>query len=136
LQKAIRGWLSPPDPWKNHNIAHESHHEATAAWFIQSETFSEWKWSGPSSLLWIHGKRQLMPIHCASAEPDGYYALQLAQARVCFGTLAFPVSILELKISIALQLSRISGLCKNQGWHHSDSSTTISGTIQRKNAMA
>jgi hypothetical protein len=58
LQKAIRGRLSPPDPWKNHHIAHDSHHEATALWFIQGETFSEWKSSGPSSLLWIHGKRR------------------------------------------------------------------------------
>jgi hypothetical protein len=71
----MRGWLSPPDPWKNHNIAHESRHEATAAWFIQGETFSEWKWSGSSSLLWIHGKRQLLAIRYALAEADGYYVL-------------------------------------------------------------
>jgi hypothetical protein len=57
LQKAIRSWLYPPDPWKNHHIAHESRYEATAAWFIQGETFAEWKLSGPGSLLWIHGKR-------------------------------------------------------------------------------
>jgi ankyrin repeat domain-containing protein 50 len=58
LQKDIRNWLSPPDPWKNHYIARESHHEGTSAWLVEGETFSEWKSSGPSSLLWIHGKRE------------------------------------------------------------------------------
>ena len=75
LQKAIRGWLSPPDPWKNHHIVHDSWHEATAAWFIQGETFSDWKCSGPSSLLWIHGKRQLLLSYCAFPETDGHHTL-------------------------------------------------------------
>jgi len=59
LQRDIRNWLSPPDPWGNHHIAYESHHEGTAAWFLEGETFSEWKASGLSSLLWMHGKREL-----------------------------------------------------------------------------
>jgi hypothetical protein len=57
LQQDIHHWLSPPDPWKNHNTARESHHEGTAAWFIHGNSFSEWKSSAPKSLLWIHGKR-------------------------------------------------------------------------------
>jgi hypothetical protein len=61
LQQNINSWLSPPDPWKNHNIARESHHAGTATWFVQGGTFSEWKLSGPKSLLWIHGKRELPP---------------------------------------------------------------------------
>jgi hypothetical protein len=78
VEKAIRSWLSPPDPWKNHHIAYESRHEATAAWFVQGETFSEWKSSGRSSLLWIHGKRQLLPSRYATlffTETDKYYLL-------------------------------------------------------------
>jgi len=58
LQQDIRSWLSPPDPWKNHNVARGLHHKGTAAWFTQGNAFSEWKSSGPSSLLWIHGKRK------------------------------------------------------------------------------
>ena len=58
LQRDIQNWLSPPDPWKNHHIACESHLEGTAAWFLEGETFSEWKASGQSSLLWMHGKRE------------------------------------------------------------------------------
>ena len=61
LQQDICGWLSPPDPWKNHNIARELHQTGTSEWFIQGCTFSEWKSSGPSSVLWIHGKRELRP---------------------------------------------------------------------------
>ena len=61
LQQDIHYWLSPPDPWKNHNVARELYHTGTAAWFVHGNTFSEWKSSGPSSLLWIHGKRQLLP---------------------------------------------------------------------------
>jgi hypothetical protein len=33
-------------------------HTETATWFVEGSTLSEWKSSGPSSLLWVHGKRQ------------------------------------------------------------------------------
>jgi hypothetical protein len=51
----MRSWLSPPDPSKNHNIAHGAQHGGTAEWFIQGSTFENWYTTG--SLLWIHGKR-------------------------------------------------------------------------------
>ncbi|KAI0292993.1 hypothetical protein B0F90DRAFT_1928395 [Multifurca ochricompacta] len=54
LQETFRRWLSPPDPSKNHNIARKSHHDGTASWFIDGNTFPEWRATG--SLLWIHGK--------------------------------------------------------------------------------
>jgi len=56
LLSKIRSWLSPPDPWKNYNIGLESRHSKTGTWFVNSSTLSEWKASGRSSLLWIHGK--------------------------------------------------------------------------------
>jgi len=62
LQKDIFGWLSPPDPWKNHHAACKSRHRGTADWFIQGNTYSEWRTSEvPSSLLWVHGKRLFIP---------------------------------------------------------------------------
>jgi hypothetical protein len=62
LQQDIFRWLSPPDPWKNHHTACKSRYRGTAAWFIESNTFSEWKASeARSSLLWVHGKRPLIP---------------------------------------------------------------------------
>ena len=57
LQKVVRNWLSPPDPWKNHNLARESRHGGTGTWWIQGDSHAKWKSSGGSSLLWIHGKR-------------------------------------------------------------------------------
>ena len=69
LQQEIFVWLSPPDPWKNHHTACESSYPGTAAWFIQGYTFSEWKRSeARSSLLWVHGKRPLIPSSYASSE--------------------------------------------------------------------
>src|SRR5579863_9303609 len=62
LQQNIHHWLSPPDPWKNHNIARELHHTGTATWFVQGNAFSEWKTSQPGSVLWIHGKREYRPV--------------------------------------------------------------------------
>ena len=52
----VKNWLSPPDPWKNYNIAR---HNDAGGWFVKGDTVSEWKNSRPSSLLWINGKRQL-----------------------------------------------------------------------------
>jgi hypothetical protein len=57
LRQDIRGWLSPPDPSTNHNIACNAHHEGTATWFFKGRTYKEWKSTGSDSLLWIHGKR-------------------------------------------------------------------------------
>ena len=60
LERDVRKWLSPPDPWKNHNISCELRHQGSAAWFVQGNTFFEWKASEiPGSLLWVHGKRPL-----------------------------------------------------------------------------
>jgi hypothetical protein len=60
LQQDVQSWLSAPDPWKKHNLICSLRHAGTATWFVQGDSFSEWKASraGSSSLLWIHGKRQ------------------------------------------------------------------------------
>ena len=89
--KAIRRWLSPPDTWNNHHLAHECRHEATATWFVQGQTFSEWKSSCPSSLLWIHGKRQSLPSCYAFVETYRNYLFQPELGGVSFGTLIFSV---------------------------------------------
>jgi hypothetical protein len=71
LQKDILGWLSPPDPWKNHHTACKLRHRGTAEWFIHGNTFPEWKTSEvPSSLLWVHGKRLLIPSFRGSTETN------------------------------------------------------------------
>ena len=63
LQQDVRKWLSPPDPWKNHNLARETQHGGTGTWWIQGDTYAEWKSSGKNSLLWVHGKRQYSTLY-------------------------------------------------------------------------
>jgi len=72
LEGDIRSWLSPPDPWKNYNIACDSRYAGTARWFLESESFSEWKVSGTSSLLWINGKRARSSSLSTFTETDGF----------------------------------------------------------------
>jgi archaellum component FlaC len=60
LRESTHEWLSPPDPSTNHNIACDTHHKKTAAWFFQGRIYQEWKETG--SLLWIHGKRLSVPL--------------------------------------------------------------------------
>jgi hypothetical protein len=89
LQKEIFGWLSPPDPWKNHHVACKSRHRGTAEWFIQGNTFLEWRTSEvPGSLLWVHGKRLLIPSFCGSTDTKFFFLLvpQRALEKACFGT--------------------------------------------------
>jgi hypothetical protein len=50
----LQGWLSPPNPSTNHNIACGAQHERTAVWVFSEDIYKEWESSG--SLLWIHGK--------------------------------------------------------------------------------
>ena len=57
LRQDLRRWLSPPDPYTNHNIACDAHHDGTASWFFKGSFYKEWRSSGSSSLIWIHGKR-------------------------------------------------------------------------------
>jgi hypothetical protein len=57
LRQDLRRWLSPPEPFTNHNIACNAHHKGTATWFFEGRTYKEWKSTGSDSLLWIHGKR-------------------------------------------------------------------------------
>ncbi|KAN0116575.1 hypothetical protein V8E52_005719 [Russula decolorans] len=40
LEQNIRRWLSPPDPWKNQNIACKSRHCGSAAWFLLRADFA------------------------------------------------------------------------------------------------
>ena len=56
----------------NHKIACELRHPWTTAWFVQGDTFSEWKWSETDSVLWIHGKRSLSPAFFTIVETDSF----------------------------------------------------------------
>jgi hypothetical protein len=65
LQDKFRRWLSPPDPWTNHNIAREAHHHGTATWFTEGDMFGQWKSTG--SFLWVNGLRARLSFPFFSA---------------------------------------------------------------------
>ena len=58
LRRYVRRWLSPPDPFTNHDFARGAQHKGTATWFMKDSIFEKWKTTG--SLLWIHGKRTFL----------------------------------------------------------------------------
>ena len=60
LQEKFRHWLSPPDPWTNHNIARESHYRGTSTWFTGGDVMKTWKSTG--SLLWVNGLRACLSL--------------------------------------------------------------------------
>jgi hypothetical protein len=89
LQKDIFGWLSPPDPWKNHHAACESRHHGTAEWFLHGDTFQKWRTSEvPGSLLWVHGKRLLTPNFTVQPRLIFFFFLlsQRALGKASYGT--------------------------------------------------
>ena len=97
LQQDIFGWLSPPDPWRNHHAACESSHPGSAAWFIQGDTFSEWKSSeARSSLLWVLGKRPLIPSFYASPETENFPFVAGAGKSVLWYSQIFDIPVSEL----------------------------------------
>ena len=97
MRQEVVEWLSPPDPSVNYYAARDTHHKGTAVWFIEGNTFRNWKESG--SLLWIHGKRTFprslrlryhssLPIGCHSGlrqkRPYVCHSIRLASARVAY----------------------------------------------------
>jgi hypothetical protein len=116
LQHDIFRWLLPPDPWKNHHHACKLRCPGTAEWFIQGNTFSEWKASKvPGSLLWVHGIRLSIPSFCGSTETKFYFILGFAAGagKSVFWYVKFLYFHLgDLSCSSAPQSSKTSVPCK------------------------
>jgi Cdc6-like AAA superfamily ATPase len=51
----IKNWLSPPDPWTNHNAARCLHQAETGKWVLENDAYKAWL-GGSSRNLWLHGK--------------------------------------------------------------------------------
>ncbi|KAH7079932.1 hypothetical protein BKA63DRAFT_600355 [Paraphoma chrysanthemicola] len=51
----ILEWLAAPDPSINHRQACDKYEPGTGEWFLKSQDYQDWV-SGPSPLLWLHGK--------------------------------------------------------------------------------
>ena len=83
MQDKLRSWLSPPDPSVNHNTACKTQHGGTATWFIQGNTFQDWKKSG--SLLWVRGNRTLLKLSLPSCLLTRSPILQPVQGKASCG---------------------------------------------------
>ncbi|KAH9965039.1 hypothetical protein BGW80DRAFT_1255032 [Lactifluus volemus] len=83
FQEAIQTWLTPPDPWENHGTALKAHRNGTSEWFIQGNTFAEWK--SFKSLLWIHGTLGCgKTILCSAIIEDIYSMCKAKLASLAF----------------------------------------------------
>ena len=59
----IRNWLSSIDTSGNYNEARKKCQDQTGSWFIEGETFNEWK-EEADKLLWIRGKGEFYFAKC------------------------------------------------------------------------
>ena len=68
--RKIADWLSPPDPWTNHDSARRRHEPQTGVWLLQAEKYRTWK-NGSISHLWVHGKAGCgKTVLCSTAIED------------------------------------------------------------------
>jgi len=88
LREKNRRWLDPPDPWTNYNLAREAHYSGTAAWFIQGDTFGQWKSTG--SLLWLNGTRARLSFLSFSTA-DGFQRLSWLRKDCYFVCVIRPI---------------------------------------------
>jgi len=55
-RRAILQWLSPVDPWENHEAAKNAHQSGTSNWLVESKDFTEWH-NADSMFLLLTGFR-------------------------------------------------------------------------------
>ncbi|PIB00559.1 Vegetative incompatibility protein HET-E-1 [Cercospora beticola] len=53
--QSIVDWLSPPDPWTNHNSARQLQDPGSGDWLLNSDPYENWK-TASDRILWLHGK--------------------------------------------------------------------------------
>jgi hypothetical protein len=54
--RKISSWVSPTDPWENHQTARKQHEPETGAWLLQSDIYRAWKTdSDYYHHLWLYG---------------------------------------------------------------------------------
>jgi hypothetical protein len=51
----ILQWLSPPNPWTNHQAARDLHQAGTGKWVLDHDAYKAWL-CGASRHLWLYGK--------------------------------------------------------------------------------
>jgi hypothetical protein len=54
--RAMMQWLSPVDPYENHEAAISAQHEGSGNWLLESKEFTDW-YQAKNSFLWLSGFR-------------------------------------------------------------------------------
>jgi predicted ATPase len=70
--RKITNWVSPSNPWKNHQTARKQHEPETGAWLLQSEIYRAWKANSDHiHALWLYGPAGCSKtILCSTAIED------------------------------------------------------------------
>jgi hypothetical protein len=86
--REISSWVSPTDPWENHQTARKQHEPETGAWLLQRETYRAWKTgSDHHHHLWLYGPAGSgKTILCSTAIED---VQALCHSRPNFGQAIF-----------------------------------------------
>ncbi|OQO08786.1 hypothetical protein B0A48_05676 [Cryoendolithus antarcticus] len=82
----MKSWLSPPDPWTNHQAARQLHESGTGKWLLRNAKYLEWK-EGAARCLWLHGKAGSgKTVLCSTAVEDlrSYCSGQTAYGHAIF----------------------------------------------------
>lgn len=56
MYSRIVDWISPADPWVNHQSARHLHLPGTGAWLLQADMYQAWKSNSTVRNLWLYGK--------------------------------------------------------------------------------
>ncbi|GIZ40936.1 hypothetical protein CKM354_000425600 [Cercospora kikuchii] len=68
--QSIVDWLSPPDPWTNHNSARQLQDPGSGDWLLNSDSYENWK-TASERILWLHGKAGCgKTVLCSTAIED------------------------------------------------------------------
>lgn len=109
--KSILDWLSPPDPWKNHNSARRRFEPETGAWLLQSGQYKEWK-EGHIPMLWLHGKAGCGKTVISSTVIEDMRATHGNKSNIGFAFFYFSFSDVGKQSLDSLLSSLVSQLCR------------------------
>lgn len=111
-ERAIREWLSPPDPSTNYQRGRKSRHALTGEWFSKGEAFKRWRLSTESSnVIWLHGKAGSGKTVLSTTIITELLPLREAPGKICLAYFFFDFNDSgKLKSSHMLR-SVVSQLC-------------------------
>lgn len=109
--RKLSRWLTPPDPWTNHDGARQRHQEHTGTWLLRHSQYQKWKQSGVGH-LWLHGKAGCGKTILSSVAVEDVHAYCIQRPRTAYALFYFSFSDdrkqsdIDLLRSLVAQLSQ------------------------------